>query len=429
MIEGKKGEFSLEGKRIRVLIIAYACEPNRGSEPGTGWNVATGLAKYCDVTVVTRANNEEVIEKALAENDFGNISFVYEDPDKILLRLKKAKILPVQAFYAFWQLAVAKRITKDRLFEQCDIAHHMTFNSFEIPAYALLNKSKAKYVWGPIGGGQRVPLNHLSLFGFKNGIKEYARSIRVKLFSLNPWSVRVLRNSDLVYFANEETRELLEHQCKGDVRMMIDVGVDCEKFKPRCASSDASPIPIILFGGRLEGRKGGLLLLKALAKLKRDGEKFECRIVGSGPDEGKLKRYIRENDLGSEVSMLGLVTHDQMAKEFSEADLFVFSSLRDTSGAIVMEAMATSLPSVCIDHQGGGIILDETCGIKVPPASVQEMVDGMRAGISSLLNDASLRERMGKAGRKRVMQEYDWKERVKRVLAGYESVLKMNRKS
>ena len=49
-----------------ILISAYACEPDKGSEPGAGWNCAVEIAKYHSVTVISRTNNRDSIEKELA---------------------------------------------------------------------------------------------------------------------------------------------------------------------------------------------------------------------------------------------------------------------------------------------------------------------------------------------------------------------------
>jgi len=45
-------------KRLKILISAYACEPNRGSEPGVGWNWVKYVANKAEVCVVTRANDQ-----------------------------------------------------------------------------------------------------------------------------------------------------------------------------------------------------------------------------------------------------------------------------------------------------------------------------------------------------------------------------------
>jgi glycosyltransferase involved in cell wall biosynthesis len=215
---------------------------------------------------------------------------------------------------------------------------------------------------------------------------------------------------------------MLNRWTTGHVEMMIDVGVDTAKFNPK-QNRIENEKPVILFGGRLEGRKGALLLLMSLNVLKNEGVLFECHIIGTGPDERLLNDFIKDNQLQGFVSLLGAVSHDIMADEFRLADVFVFPSLRDTSGTIVLEAMATGLPSVCIDHQGGGEMIDDDCGVKIESSSIEVMQTSLADAIHRLINDSALREVMGKAARRKVCQEYDWDVRINRMLSGYENIL------
>ena len=73
--------------RIRVLISAYACEPNKGSEPGVGWNWALQMAKMDEVYVITRSNNRKVIETFLQKHPVEHLHFYYHDCAKTDLNL------------------------------------------------------------------------------------------------------------------------------------------------------------------------------------------------------------------------------------------------------------------------------------------------------------------------------------------------------
>ena len=81
-----------DNRKMNGSLIAYACEPDRGSEPGTGWNIATRLTKYCKVNVITRANNQGPIEQCLRGSEYSDLKFTYVDPSRLLLKLKKLKI-------------------------------------------------------------------------------------------------------------------------------------------------------------------------------------------------------------------------------------------------------------------------------------------------------------------------------------------------
>ena len=140
---------------MKILLLAYACEPNAGSEPGTGWNTALHLAKSHQVTVVTRSNNRGRIESALRELTEPLPEFVYYDLPPVLVRLKK-KLLGIHLYYALWQLGLSRGLTSLVDSKGFDIVHHLTFNSFEVPPFALRG-IRARKVWGPVGGGQTAP--------------------------------------------------------------------------------------------------------------------------------------------------------------------------------------------------------------------------------------------------------------------------------
>ena len=77
---------------MKVLITAYAVNPYKGSEDGTGWNISLELATYHEITVITRINNRPAIEKYMNEvkdNRFKNLNFLYFDLSKFAMKWKK----------------------------------------------------------------------------------------------------------------------------------------------------------------------------------------------------------------------------------------------------------------------------------------------------------------------------------------------------
>ena len=400
------------------MLIAYACEPGRGSELGTGWNMSLGLAKSHDLTVVTRANNRDTIESDLKAYSGTAPRFVYVDPAFWALRLKKMGVLPVQVFYQLWQIEVARTLRISN--ENFDIIHQLTFNSFEVPPLAFW-RLKGKKIWGPMGGGQTVPRALLSAFGKKGGVKEVLRNVRVRLSSWNPLCRGILRRSTLVLFANRETKELLGENCKGETDFMIDVGVDIAKFTPR-ERSHASDQVVFLFAGRLEGRKGVLLLVRAFEQHAKETSNTELRIVGDGPLADRLNEEVGRMDCSQRIVLTGLVSHKEMEEEFARADVFAFPSLRDTSGAAVLEAMAMELPVICFDHQGSAIMVSDDCGLKVPARSTNEAIQNLAQAMNDLSKSRETRKALGKAGRVRVAGEYDWGSKVSRINQYYEGL-------
>lgn len=408
------------GKRLRILLIAYACEPNRGSEPGTGWNMALALAERHDVTVVTRANNRPAIEGCLADAPQFRPAFLYVDPPAWTLRLKKLGVLRIQAFYAIWQWSVA-RVLKRGPKDSYDIIHQLTFNSFEVPPLAFLTSNAVK-VWGPAGGGQTVPIRMLPAFGAIGGFKESLRNLRVHLSALNPLLLAVLRRCSLILYANRETQKLLSDTESGIENLMIDVGVNVNDFAPAPAESAAAKVTI-LFAGRFEHRKGALLLLKAFERVAGKHRNVELRLAGDGPLRRQLTSYAQEMERGGQVVFPGLISHAGMRAEMAGATIFAFPSLRDTSGAVVLEAMATCLPVVCFDHQGAALMVADGCGLRVPAVSVEMAISGLADAICALVEDPERASRMGLAAREHVIKIHDWNAKATTIDQYYRSLI------
>lgn len=412
-------ENKVNNGRLNVLLIAYACEPGRGSEPGTGWNMAMGLATRHDLTVATRANNRARIEDELQKVAPANPPrFLYIDPPQWTLRLKARGLMPIQIFYYLWQRELATWLRKAN--DNFDIIHQLTFNSFEVPPLDFFHLKGAK-VWGPIGGGQTVPSEMLRAFGPGGSRSETLRNGRVRLSAKSPWVRRTLANADLVLFANNETHGLLAPECKGKCEMMIDVGVDLRKFKPERKAKRSDQVTF-LAAGRLEARKGIILLLESFAAFAKGHQGSDLRIVGDGPEMARIKQAIAALGLSGRVILSGAVSHDAMQREFESADVFVFPSLRDTSGAVVLEAMAMELPVICFDHQGTALMVPLDCGIRIPISSFDKTVALFRAALTRMAGDTELRRLYGSRGRQVVASNYDWSVKVARIDKFYREI-------
>jgi phosphatidylinositol alpha-mannosyltransferase len=176
----------------------------------------------------------------------------------------------------------------------------------------------------------------------------------------------------------------------------------------------------ILFVGRLEDRKGLPHLLKAYRLVRKRG--FACRllVVGSGPQEREARRYVMTRGLQN-VEFLGRVSDAEKAQLFKTADVFVSPATgRESFGIVLLEAMAAGTPIVCSDIHGyKGVVQRGRQAILVPPRDSKALA----AGISELLADPTLRERMGAEGLERAAQ-FSWEHVTARVEAYYGFVIR-----
>ncbi|MCZ6744779.1 MAG: glycosyltransferase family 1 protein, partial [Alphaproteobacteria bacterium] len=141
---------------MKILLSAYACEPNKGSEPEVGWRWALELARLGhEVWVLTRENNRTSIEAGLArQNPLPNLHFAYYDLPP-WARWWKRGARGVHLYYRLWQWGayrLAKKLHRQHGFDR---AHHVTFVSLRHPTF--LRRLGVPFVFGPVAGGERVP--------------------------------------------------------------------------------------------------------------------------------------------------------------------------------------------------------------------------------------------------------------------------------
>ena len=168
----------------------------------------------------------------------------------------------------------------------------------------------------------------------------------------------------------------------------------------------ANNIPHILFLSNLMIDKGVYVLLDALKIIANQGISFVCDFVGSETKELNSERFIQEvkaRNLSHCVRYNGPKYGEAKQKSFLQADIFAFPTFCDTFGLVNLEAMNYQLPIVTTNF--GGIpdeIINGENGFVVEPEDAQATADAL----CQLLKDASLRQRMGRAGYKKFMEEF-----------------------
>lgn len=397
---------------MNVLLIAYACEPNKGSEPGVGWNWAVHLSKYVTVTVVTRANNKAPIEGELREKSYQNLSFIYYDLP-LFAKIKKIFPFGVQIYYSTWQYMVTK-ILRDEINNNYDLVHHVTFNSITLPFF--IYKLKIRKIIGPLGGGQITALKFLTSYRYKM-LPELLRTFFVKLNTYNYILRNNLENADRLYCINDETAKLIPQQFLTKTNKLLETAITDIFFR------NNSPIPPksknelkqLLWIGDLEPHKGLILLLKALPFIR--GE-FKLKIIGTGSFSNYYQKFVKRKLLQKTIEFLGRVHYKDIVKFYQESDIFLFTSVRDSSGNVVLEAMSQGLPIICLDHQGVKEIVDERCGIKINPKE-KNIPKKLADAIQLLIDEDELRLLLGSNAKKNVLEKYTWDSKILKVYSEF----------
>ena len=181
------------------------------------------------------------------------------------------------------------------------------------------------------------------------------------------------------------------------------LGVNPAVFEPRPFRENPGVFQLICVG-RLAPAKAQYILIDAVARLVGQGRAVLLRLVGDGPDRAILERHVADSKLGHQVKFEGSLNQDRVRALYRETDIFTLASFAEGIPVVLMEAMAMEIPCVATWITGiPELIRNEVEGLLVAPSDVE----GLAQAIARLMDDPSMRRRLGEAGRRRVLEEYD----------------------
>lgn len=380
---------------MKILLSAFACEPDRGSEPGFGWNAAIELARQGnEVWVLTRPEGRAAIERKLAEENVPSLHVVYVKDRPQIRRLIRGNA-GYFINYFYWQhqaYKAAKRLDADISF---DVIHHMTLGSLQGGSW--LWRLKKPMVFGPVGGGQTAPAEFKRYFG-KKWAQEATRSLlRCRMAGWNPVLRGTIRNASKTLVTNRDTLRIAQSVGGKNISLFLDTSLPRDFFPDKLPERRTEGGMKLLWVGRLMPRKALRLAVEAMAQVDR-GLGVQLYIIGGGELEDQVPGWIAEYGVEEQVVFLGQLPWEQVKEHYLSSDCFLFTSLRDSFGAQVLEAMAYALPVIVLDHHGVRDFVPDDAGIKIPVVYPEQAVKQIAEAISYLCMHPDERRRMGEKG-------------------------------
>ncbi len=364
---------------MKILLSAYACEPNKGSEPGVGWHWAVELAKLGhEVWVITRCSNRAAIE--LEKNKLDStlkLHFVFADLPAWCVRLKAAcKNLTYHGYYLLWQWVAFKQAKKLHEVYDFDTVHHVTYVSIRHPSFmGLLG---IPFTFGPVAGGETIPQKLRAGLPLKGKLRDGLRDSINRTIKFDPLMNLTFQTASRIIVSSEQTRQLLPKRFQHKSAIQLAIGSDNQKADSinenlvRASSHSPNGPFRILYVGHLLYLKGLHLALPAFKQVLQQYPNIEFTIIGNGEEEQWIKSVADALDLNKSVRWINWMPQDELFKQYRDYDLFLFPSLRDSGGMVVLEAMERGLPVVCFDLGGPGVIVDETCGSVIATENLSE---------------------------------------------------------
>ena len=409
-------------RRLKILMSAYACEPNKGSEPGVGWHWALQMSRFHDIWVLTRANNRPAIEQArLTPEQQRHLHWVYFDLPP-WARFWKKGARGVQLYYYLWQLAVWRRGARLHREIVFDLLHHVTFGKYWVPSFLAFLPIKS--ILGPLGGGESTPPALVGTISRPGQRFELARNLARGLAHLGLPTRAIMRRANVVLATTEETKKRLERLGASRVMVEAQLGMDDEQleFFARFPLRTEKPFRLISIG-RLLPWKGFHLGLEAFARFYRLCPDSEYWIVSSGPEAGAWKQLAQDLGIASRVTFWGrLPKLTDVYEKLAQADVLVHPALHEAFGNVCLEALAAGRPVICLDTGGPGLQVTPACGFKAPVASREHAVQSMADAMTQLYRDPGLRLRLAAAARQRVRSEFHWRKKAEAMNALYHQV-------
>lgn len=400
---------------LKVLINAYACSPYMGSEPGMGWNWVSNLAKYCELFIITEEEFRDKIDAIVPTLPYGKNMHFYFNPVSPEVRRMCWNQGDWRFYWHYrkWQkrtLEIAKKICSE---QKIDILHQLNMIGYREPG--LLWKIEGyKYVWGPVGGMETMPVAYLKEAGIKtvafNVLKNFINTLQYKY---QPNVHKAYNKADALIAATRGCQQIMQHSYKENVYLINETGCyPVEHVKNEVTSNDQFNV---VWCGKFDFRKRLDLAIKAIAKLKELNVRLH--VAGSGDIE-KYKSLAKKEGIEDKVVFYGQVNHEDINGLMQSSDVFLFTSIMDATSTVVVEALQNQLPVVCFDTCGFGTVVDETIGIKIPLSTPQQSVNDFANALKTLYNDRVLLARLSANCAER-MKLFEWDYKAKMMVEIY----------
>ena len=376
---------------MKLLLSAYACDPEQGSEPRIGWYFARSIARLGhEVWVVTHPRSEAAVTRALRDEPIPNLHIHFVPEPTVARRVPESSWM---LLYVLWQRAAyrAAQALDKRI--DFDVVHHVTWGSLQ-GGSALWRLGKP-FIFGPVGGGQVAPRAFQRYFG-PQWRREAMRSfVATYLLPYLPTVRNPVRHASLVLAANRETMAVVRRLGARRVELGLDVALPDEFIPQQYPKRKGNHEMTVVWVGRLLTRKALTLALEAIREVPQELP-IRFRIVGGEVLGGEARKVMQQRELCGRVEHVGQVDWLEVKQIMCAGDAFLFTSLRDTTGAQILEAMGCGMPIIALDHQGARDMVQDRWGIRVPVQEPKDTVRCLANAVAKLYQEPELRESMGR---------------------------------
>jgi glycosyltransferase involved in cell wall biosynthesis len=326
---------------MRVLLSAFACSPEQGSEPRVGFQAMLAAARHHDVWVLTQPHMAVAVERFLQDHPLQQRVHLEAvgppaSPPGGLRALTK-----IHWRHDQWQRNAAARSRELDRHVNFDVVHHVTLAAFWLRVgVSVLDKP---LVWGPVGGGVGVPWRLATELGWK-GIAESGLRMMVRPIAGRIVGSRIADRAAVTFAQNQATARRIRSGTEVTVLPnAVALGIEAMP-QPRSRTKE------IAFVGRLAPWKACRLAVRTMRHV--DHQEAVLHIYGTGQERQSISEAARRWGIAHRISFEGELARDQVLERVAHAGVLLHPALHEEGSLAVGEALMMGTPVVCLDHGG-----------------------------------------------------------------------------
>jgi len=413
-------------QKIRVLVSAYQCGVGMGSVSQIGWEWYSRLSETSHVTLLTHVRNRPAL--TASGTPLGDSSIIYIDTewfagplyrfaDWCFPRSEHPKFLIASLdFFVYDWMALRQTRQLIKSGQTFDIVHAVT--PVSPLAATRLYKLGIPLVLGPWNGGLASPTTFPEIMKAES---KWLYPIR-NLGRVFDAVIGSTRNAAMILTATKATLAAIPARYQAKCQSLLENGVNLDLFTAAPyppVASDTKPLQIV-FVGRLLPFKGVGMLLKAIKALDFP---VQLTIVGEGSERANLENITAQLTLTEQVRFTGNLPLEQISAIVQQSHVFCLPSVRESGGAVLLEAMAVARPVIAVDFGGPAEIVDDAVGVKLPATGKTDVVNGLIKALTNVREQPELWLARGLEGRRRVEQNYSWDAKIATAIGFYHQLL------
>lgn len=416
-----------------LCLVAYQCGPGMGSVSQIGWEwyqrMAAKVAADTELTqlvLYTSVRNRSAL--SLAQAPLPATEVVYIDTEwfaaplyKLMTRLfgssEHAIFMFTSLDFFLFDYLVCRQVKRANY--QHGLTHVVTPVSALLPT--RLAQAGLPLIIGPLNSGLPEQKNYPDIMR-----ADFQWLYRLKSLAKIPqWLFGSLRRATLIYVAMSHVRAWIPRAAQAQTRTLIENGVDLSVFRavPWPLRTSAGAELRLIFVGRLVPVKALGLLLQAQAELQAEGHALHLDVVGEGGMRSAWEAQVQSLGLSAQVTFHGNKPLPEVAALIAQAHILCLPSVRESGGAVILEAAAVGRPAIVVDFGGPADLVSADTGAVVSAAGPEQTIAGFKQALRSALSEDALWAAKGQLARAQVEANYSWSAKIDTAFSDYKNIL------